>query len=59
MKRATWFLPSYYGMDEDWPDDVLVTVTFEELEYCTTLLTLRHSGLPAGEMSEADRDRLE
>jgi len=44
--------PSYYGMDMDWPEEVLVTVTFEELEYCTTLLTLRYSGLPAGEMSE-------
>ena len=46
--------PSYYGMGEDWTDEVLMTVTFEELEYCTTLLTLRHSGLPAGEMSEGN-----
>jgi hypothetical protein len=39
-------------MDMVWPEEVLVTVTFEELEYCTTLLTLRYSGLPAGEISE-------
>ncbi len=44
--------PFYYDMGEEWPDDVLITVTFEELEYCTTQLTLRHSGLPAGEMTE-------
>ena len=37
--------PSYYDMGEDWTDEVLITVTFEELEYCTTQLTLRHSGL--------------
>ena len=44
--------PSYYDMGEDWTDEVLITVTFEELEYCTTQLTLRQSGLPAGEMTE-------
>jgi uncharacterized protein YndB with AHSA1/START domain len=44
--------PSYYGMDMVWPEEVLVTVTFEELENCTTLITLRYSGLPAGEISE-------
>lgn len=43
---------SYYGMGGDWPEEMLMSVTFEELEYCTTMLTLRYSGLPAGEISE-------
>ena len=43
---------SYYGMGGTWPEEMLMSVTFEELEYCTTQLTLRYSGLPAGEMSE-------
>lgn len=43
---------SYYGMEGEWSSQMLVTVTFEELEYCTTLLTVRNSGLPVGEMSK-------
>ncbi len=39
---------SHYGMGGDWPLELLVTVTFEEHEG-TTKLTLRHSGIPAGE----------
>ncbi len=42
---------SHYGMDGDWPSELLVTVTLEE-EAGKTKLTLRHVGLPAGEMSE-------
>jgi len=44
--------PSYYDMGEDWTDEVLITITFEELEYCTTQLTLRQMGLRAGEVTE-------
>jgi uncharacterized protein YndB with AHSA1/START domain len=45
----------YYGMGDEWPLEMLVTVTFEELDG-KTRLTLRHAGLPAGEpgdMAEA------
>jgi uncharacterized protein YndB with AHSA1/START domain len=38
---------SYYGMTEDVPLELLVTVTFEEHKG-KTLFTLRHSGMPAG-----------
>jgi len=40
-----------YGMSADFPLEMLVTVTFEELEG-KTKLTLRYVGIPAG----ADRD---
>jgi uncharacterized protein YndB with AHSA1/START domain len=40
-----------YGMSADFPLEMLVTVTFEEIEG-KTKLTLRHVGIPAG----ADRD---
>jgi uncharacterized protein YndB with AHSA1/START domain len=43
---------TYYGMNPDTPIELLVTVTFEEYGQGETCLTLRHSGLPAGEMSE-------
>jgi uncharacterized protein YndB with AHSA1/START domain len=42
---------SHYGMGGDWPSELRVTVTFEEHEGKTTL-TLRHAGIPAGEMSD-------
>lgn len=42
---------SHYGMTGDFPLEMLVTVTFEEHEG-KTKMTLRHAGLPAGEMSE-------
>lgn len=42
---------SHYGMEGDWPLELLVTVTFEEQEG-KTKLTLRHAGIPEGEMSE-------
>ncbi|HZD42279.1 MAG TPA: SRPBCC domain-containing protein [Terriglobales bacterium] len=43
---------SHYGMPGEWPDELLVTVTFEEAEDNKTKLTLRHVGIPMGEMSE-------
>ena len=42
---------SHYGLPGEMPLEMLVTVTFEEHEG-KTKLTLRHEGLPAGEMSE-------
>jgi uncharacterized protein YndB with AHSA1/START domain len=43
---------SHYGMDSDFPLEMLVTVTLEELEESKTRFTLRHAGMPVGEMSE-------
>ena len=40
-----------YGMADDFPLEMVVTVTFEDLGG-RTRMTLRHEGMPAGEMSE-------
>lgn len=40
---------SVYGMEGDWPLELLVTVSFVE-EAGNTVQTLRHSGIPVGEM---------
>ena len=42
---------SHYGVTGDVPLEMLVTVTFEDLGG-KTRMTLRHEGLPAGEMRE-------
>ncbi len=42
---------SHYGMTGDWPLELLVTVTFEELGGKTKML-LRHDGIPSGIMRE-------
>jgi uncharacterized protein YndB with AHSA1/START domain len=42
---------THYGMGSDFPLEMLVTVTFEDLGG-KTRMTLRHEGLPAGEMLE-------
>lgn len=42
---------SHYGMSGDWPLELLVTVTLEEVNG-KTKMTLRHEGIPSGEMSE-------
>lgn len=42
---------SEYGMEGDFPLEMLVTVTFEDIDG-RTKMTLRHEGLPAGEHSE-------
>jgi uncharacterized protein YndB with AHSA1/START domain len=42
---------THYGMAEDFPLEMLVTVTFEDLGG-KTKMTLRHEGLPAGEMKD-------
>lgn len=42
---------SYYGMGDDIPFTMQVTITFEEVAG-QTKMTLRHEGLPVGEMSE-------
>ncbi len=42
---------AHYGMSQDFPLEMLVTVTFEE-DGGKTKMTLRHAGIPAGQMSE-------
>jgi len=42
---------SHYGMGGDWPAELLVTVTFAE-SAGKTKFTLRHVGIPAGQMKE-------
>lgn len=42
---------SHYGMGDDFPLEMVVTVTFEESGGQTKML-LRHEGLPAGEMGD-------
>ncbi|HEV8575243.1 MAG TPA: SRPBCC domain-containing protein [Dehalococcoidia bacterium] len=42
---------THYGMTEDFPLEMLVTVTFEDVDG-KTRMTLRHEGLPAGEMKD-------
>lgn len=43
---------SHYGMPGDLPLTFLVTVQFEE-EHGKTKMTLRHAGMPAGQMSDS------
>ena len=42
---------SHYGMTGEWPHELLVTLTLEEIGG-KTKLTLRHEGIPAGMMRE-------
>lgn len=42
---------SHYGMDPSFPRELLVTVTFEDLDG-KTRMTLSHAGMPEGEMKE-------
>jgi uncharacterized protein YndB with AHSA1/START domain len=45
---------THYGMSQDFPLEMLVTVTFEEFNG-KTKLTLRHEGIPSGEDYEGAR----
>ena len=45
---------TYYGMSSDFPQEMLVTVTFE-VQATRTKLTLRHTGIPPGDISDATR----
>ncbi|MDD1693239.1 MAG: SRPBCC domain-containing protein [Methanoregula sp.] len=46
---------TFYGMSADLPREMLVTVTFDELAG-RTQLTLRHAGIPPGEMQDQTRE---
>jgi len=43
---------SYYGMEGEFPLEMLITVTFEQIEGNKTKMTLIHSGMPEGEHME-------
>ena len=42
---------AYYGMGDDFPMEMLVTIMLEDLG-ARTRMTLRHAGMPAGEMGD-------
>ncbi|MBI5228131.1 SRPBCC domain-containing protein [Candidatus Micrarchaeota archaeon] len=42
---------SSYGIEGEFPEELTVTVTFEEVNG-KTKMTLKHAGMPAGEMSK-------
>jgi uncharacterized protein YndB with AHSA1/START domain len=44
--------PVKYGMPADMPEELEVTLTFEELPGGRTHMTLRHDGMPEGQMQE-------
>jgi len=44
---------SHYGMEGDWPSEMLVTVTLEE-DGSRTLMTLQHAGIPSGMLSDCE-----
>lgn len=44
---------SYYGMEGDWPTELIVTVTLEE-GHGKTKMTLRHDGIPPDTMSDCE-----
>lgn len=46
---------SYYGMGSDFPLELLITVTLEDLGG-RTRLTLRHDGVPAGEQFDGAQE---
>ena len=43
--------PEIYGMPADFPQNLEVTVEFEELDGGKTKMTVRHAGLPAGQLA--------
>lgn len=53
-ENGTHVSASHYGMGGGWPPELLITVSFAE-ERGGTRLTLRHTGIPAGETSEQCR----
>lgn len=44
---------SHYGMPGEWPEELIVTVTFEEHEG-KTKMTLRHEGIPSSTRGDAE-----
>jgi uncharacterized protein YndB with AHSA1/START domain len=50
-EKGTVVPASYYGMTGEWPQELVATMTFAE-QKGKTKFTLRHEGLPPGEMIE-------
>lgn len=50
-EKGTVVPASHYGMTGDWPLELLVTVTFEDIGGKTKMV-LRHEGIPSGMMRE-------
>ncbi len=50
-EKGNIVLASHYEMPGEWPLELLVTVTFEEIDG-KTKMTLRHVGIPSGTMSD-------
>ncbi len=50
-EKGTVVPAAHYGMEGDWPLELLVTVTLEEVGG-RTKMTLKHAGIPAGKMRE-------
>jgi uncharacterized protein YndB with AHSA1/START domain len=44
---------SHYGMQGEWPLELLVTVTFEE-DGGKTVMTMRHEGIPSGTVRDCE-----
>ena len=44
---------SHYGMQGEWPQELLVTVTFDN-DRGKTIMTLRHAGLPSEMMGDCE-----
>ena len=44
---------SHYGMQGEWPLEVLVTVTFDN-DRGKTIMTLQHAGIPSGTVSDCE-----
>lgn len=51
--EGNWVSPEAMGMPGAWPDEFhgVVTVTFED-DHGRTKMTLRHAGIPSGEMED-------
>lgn len=41
-----------YGMGDDWPEELVVTIELEDAGEGKTKMTITHTGIPEGEMSE-------
>ena len=44
---------AHYGMQGEWPLELLVTVTFED-DDGKTIMTLQHAGIPSGTISDCE-----
>jgi uncharacterized protein YndB with AHSA1/START domain len=50
-EKGNYMTAKEHGLPGDWPDEQLVTISFEDVGG-KTKMTLRHEGLPTGDMSD-------